>query len=201
MGTLGEFNPDVFNCNVPSSGMRIPRSERKHLLPDELESLIDGTRRGRYPLRDWLLVSMAHYHGLRVSELTGLLVQDLDMKRGYVYVRRVKGSISSTHPMRADVQRKLKRYLKTRESASPWVFLSERGQSLTTRSVNKILRRIAPDIHPHMLRHTCGYDMANKGIDLRVIQAWLGHSNPQHTTRYTALAPNRFDMALGRDWR
>jgi site-specific recombinase XerD len=93
--------------------------------------------------------------------------------------------------------RKLRRH--QRESAqSPFVFVSERGAPLSAPGFSRMIERaaIAADLgvkaHAQMLRHACGYKLANDGHDTRAIQAYLGHRNIQNTTRYTALAPRRF---------
>jgi site-specific recombinase XerD len=86
-----------------------------------------------------------------------------------------------------------------RESpTSPFVFVSERGSPFTTAGFARMLERAAAGAglelkaHPHMLRHACGYALANKGHDTRAIQGWLGHRSITSTAVYTALAPNRF---------
>lgn len=79
------------------------------------------------------------------------------------------------------------------------MFISERGGPLTTRAVHRILADTGEkagfefSIHPHMLRHACGFYLANKGQDTRAIQDYLGHKEIQHTVRYTQLAPGRFE--------
>jgi site-specific recombinase XerD len=95
--------------------------------------------------------------------------------------------------------RKLKR-----ESESPFVFVSERGAPFASRGFQAMVERAGQaagfnmKIHPHMLRHACGYKLANDGVDTRTIQAYLGHKSIQHTVRYTELAPTRF-KSLFRD--
>jgi site-specific recombinase XerD len=84
-----------------------------------------------------------------------------------------------------------------RESDSPFVFVSERGSPFTTAGFARMIERAASaaglelKAHPHMLRHACGYALANKGHDTRAIQGWLGHRSITSTAVYTALAPNR----------
>jgi type 1 fimbriae regulatory protein FimB/type 1 fimbriae regulatory protein FimE len=78
------------------------------------------------------------------------------------------------------------------------VFESSTGNPLTTAGVFKMIRRAGaevgmPYVHPHMLRHACGFALANAGQDTRAIQGYLGHRNIQHTVKYTQLAENRFD--------
>ena len=82
--------------------------------------------------------------------------------------------------------------------AAPHVFASERGGPIAPKSFHTLISRlgerarVAFPIHPHMLRHGCGYALANAGHDSRAIQAWMGHKNIQHTVQYTELAPDRF---------
>jgi type 1 fimbriae regulatory protein FimB len=80
----------------------------------------------------------------------------------------------------------------------PWLFISERGQLLTRQSVNYLMATAAthaglPPVRPHMLRHSCGYYLANRGYDLRLIQDYLGHRDPRYTVHYTRTAASRFD--------
>jgi len=90
------------------------------------------------------------------------------------------------------------------ESASPFVFTSERGSPFTRDGIAKRVARAGVEarfdhaVHAHMLRHACGYKLANDGTDTRTIQAYLGHRSIQHTVKYTALAPSRFNK-LWRD--
>jgi site-specific recombinase XerD len=100
--------------------------------------------------------------------------------------------------------RALRRLQRDQELKSPFVFTSERGTPFTKRGFQAMVERAgkATDfvmkIHPHVLRHACGFKLANDGIDTRTIQAYLGHKSIQHTVRYTELAPTRF-KSLFRD--
>ena len=111
-----------------------------------------------------------------------------------LHVRRVKNGMSSVHPLQGDEMRAL-RALK-RESS--FVFVSERGTPFTRAGFAKMVARLGVEakfkfgVHPHMLRHACGYALANRGHDTRALQAYLGHKNIQHTVRYTELSPTRF---------
>ena len=92
----------------------------------------------------------------------------------------------------------IKRYLSTRNDRLPWLFISERQQPMTRQAVNYLLKAAAnrasiPHVHPHMLRHSCGFYLANKGYDLRLIQDYLGHRDPKHTVHYTRVAGVRFE--------
>jgi len=98
-----------------------------------------------------------------------------------------------------DELRSVRRYLSVRQGALPWLFLSERGQPLTRQAVSYLLGLAAEraglaGVHLHTLRHSCGYYLANKGHDLRLIQDYLGHRDPKHTVHYTRIAGRRFDV-------
>jgi site-specific recombinase XerD len=92
----------------------------------------------------------------------------------------------------------LRKLQREQEPKSPFVFTSERGSPFTTAGFARMVERagMAAELgfkaHPHMLRHACGFALANKGHDTRALQAYLGHRNIQHTVRYTELPPDRF---------
>jgi integrase len=143
------------------------------------------------------MVLVAYRHGLRASEVTDLKWEQVDFDRSELHVNRLKGGTPATHPLTGRELSELRRH--RRESQpSPFVFVSERGAPLTPPGFNRMVKRAAVaaklgiKAHAHMLRHACGYKLANDGHDTRAIQAYLGHSNIQNTTRYTALAPQRF---------
>jgi len=143
------------------------------------------------------MILMAFRHGLRAAELVDLRWDQVELGRNAVlHVRRVKQGVPSVHPLQGDEMRAL-RELK-RLATSPFVFVSERGAPLTAPGFSRMVERAAAladlgiKAHAHMLRHACGYKLANDGHDTRSLQAYLGHRNIQNTTRYTALAPDRF---------
>jgi site-specific recombinase XerD len=92
----------------------------------------------------------------------------------------------------------LRRLAREQEPRSPFVFTSERGAPFTRAGFARMVERAGEaaglgfKAHPHMLRHACGFALANAGHDTRALQAWLGHRNIQHTVRYTELSPGRF---------
>jgi site-specific recombinase XerD len=113
-------------------------------------------------------------------------------------VNRLKGSLSVEHPVEGDELRALKRYLATRDDHLPWLFVSERQTALTRQAVNYVVKEAGEraelgHVHPHMLRHSCGYALADKGTDLRTMQDYLGHRDPKHTAHYTRIAGSRFE--------
>ena len=170
--------------------------DREHLTEREVESLIKAAKGNRHGYRDATMILIGFRHGLRVSELCSLQWSSIEFETGTVYVRRAKGGQEATHPLLGDELRAL-RELK-RQSASPFVFASERGGPFTPSGFAKLLARAGDEagisfkVHPHMLRHACGYALANKGLDTRTLQAYLGHRSINSTTRYAALAPGRF---------
>jgi type 1 fimbriae regulatory protein FimE len=171
---------------------------REHLTPAEVEALMAAAGRlGRHGHRDATLILLAYRHGLRVGELIALRWDQLDLRQGLLHVARLKHGVPSTHPVRGPELRALRR-LQRDYPTSAYVFTTERGGPLTDSAVRKILARAGGaagldfPVHPHMLRHACGYKLANDGHDTRAIQHYLGHRNIQHTVRYTELASDRF---------
>jgi len=164
----------------------------------EVAALLDAAKAARHGVRDHLLALMMYRHGLRVSEAIDLRRGEVDLDRARLWVRRLKNGLSVEQPIAGDELRAIKRHLATRSDALPWLFVSERGQPLTRQSVNYLLAAAAaraglPPVRPHMLRHSCGFYLANKGYDLRLIQDCLGHREPKHTAHYTRTAAYRFE--------
>ena len=129
---------------------------------------------------------VAYRHGLRSSELVGLRWDQIDFETASLHVRRVKKGTPSTHPILGDELRALRRLQREQEPKSPFVFTSERGAPFTTAGFARMVERAGSEAklgfkaHPHMLRHACGYALANRGHDTRALQAYLGHRNIQH---------------------
>ena len=169
---------------------------REHLTEREVEKLIQAAKGNRWGQRDSTMILIAFRHGLRASELCGLQWSDVEFESGTLHLRRVKGGATSTHPLLGNELRAL-RVLK-REAKSPFIFVSERGAPFSVSGLAKLIERAGVEaempfkIHPHMLRHTTGYVLANKGTDTRTLQPYLGHRSIQSTVRYTELAPGRF---------
>jgi integrase len=160
---------------------------REYLTEGEVQRLINAVKTNRYGHRDATMILVAYRHGLRVSELTDLRWDQVEFVSATLHVRRVKEGTPSTHPILGDELRALRRIQREQEPKSPFVFTSERGTPFATSSFARMVERAAAEAdlgfkaHPHMLRHACGYALANKGHDTRALQAYLGHRNIQHT--------------------
>ena len=171
---------------------------REHLTEAEVEKLLDAAKANRHGHRDALMVLVAYRHGLRVSELLDLQWNQVDFEHATLHVRRAKKGTPATHPIRGDELRALRRLQREQNPKSAFVFTSERGAPFGPTGFARMIERLgaaaklAIKVHPHMLRHACGYALANKGHDTRALQAYLGHRNIQHTVRYTELRPDRF---------
>lgn len=154
-------------------------------------------RVGRHGQRDATLILIMYRHGLRVSEVNSLRWESIDLKMALLHMRRLKHGVASAHPMHGPELRAL-RQLKRDNPGLSYVFMSERGAPLSDRTIRHIILRAGEEaqlpfpVHPHMLRHACGFYLTNKGIDTRSIQHYLGHRNIQHTVRYTELSSQRF---------
>ncbi len=170
---------------------------REHLTTDEVERLIKAASNNRHGHRDALMILLTFRHGLRAAEICDLRWEQVDFKTGNLHVRRVKNGTPSTHPLTGRELRALRRHQRESET-SPFVFVSERGAPLTAPGFSRMVERAAVSArlgikaHAHMLRHACGYALANAGRDTRALQAYMGHRNIQNTVRYAALAPDRF---------
>jgi len=171
---------------------------REYLTAAEVERLRKAARSvGRHGLRNDTMILLAYRHGLRVAERINLRCDQLDLEQEFFHVRRLKRGVPSTHPLTGGEIRALRRL----KSAAPdmiYVFVSERKGPLTDSSVRKMVARaeelaeLGFPVHPHQLRHGCGYKLANDKQDTRAIQLFLGHRNIQHTVKYTELAAGRF---------
>jgi integrase len=180
--------------------VRRPNAElrtREHLTKDEVERLIETAAANRAGGRDGLMILLAFRHGLRAAEVCDLRWEQVDFKAAALHVRRTKGGTPATHPLTGRELRALRRH--QRESdRSAFVFVSERGAPLSAPGFSRMVERAGREaklgikVHAHMLRHACGFALANAGHDTRALQAYLGHANIQNTTRYTALAEGRF---------
>jgi integrase len=171
---------------------------REYLTDAEVVRLQDAAKANRWGHRDATMVLVAYRHGLRAAELVDLRWDQVDMQTATLAVRRAKKGTPATHPIRGVELRALRRLQREQDPKSPFVFTSERGAPFTPAGFARMVERAGEaaqlgfKAHPHMLRHACGFKLANDGVDTRSLQAYLGHKNIQHTVRYTELSPDRF---------
>jgi type 1 fimbriae regulatory protein FimB len=181
-----------------------PKRDREYLTEGEIKKLLAAARGGatRNPERDYAILLLSYHHGLRVSELCGLKLNDAGLTEGVLHVRRLKDNNSGCHPLYKADRQAIKDWLKVRAEMKPshgFLFTSERRLKLNRATVWEMVKTVAEaaglthlKVHPHSLRHATGYNLINNDVDVRTVQGFLGHRSIQTTTRYTQLAPNRF---------
>jgi type 1 fimbriae regulatory protein FimB/type 1 fimbriae regulatory protein FimE len=188
----------------PTKITNLEKRSREYLSVAEVNKLIKTAKGlGRHGERDCLMVLVMYRHALRVGELVDLRWDQMDLNRGRMHVNRLKNGDSSVHYLEGDEIRALRK-LKRDYTKTDFVFESERQGPLTSSAVHKMVARAGIEarlelsVHPHMLRHGKGFQLASEGVDTRAIQAYMGHKNIQHTVLYTQLNPKRF-KGFGRD--
>jgi integrase/recombinase XerC len=189
----------------PAKLVSTPRLAKK--LPrvptiEEINSVLDGKMPevASFPERDRLMLELLYGCGIRNSELVGINLDDIRLSDGAILIRG-KGKKERYVPFGGSARAALAGYLPWRRQllgtlnqTTPALLLNQRGGRLTTRSVGRIVKRIAvakglsPDVHPHTLRHAFGTHMLEEGADLRAIQELLGHERLATTQRYTQLS-------------
>ncbi|SFN39249.1 type 1 fimbriae regulatory protein FimB [Xenorhabdus japonica] len=178
--------------------------KRKYLTHSEIEVLLKELEKHSHADRNICMIFMGFIHGFRVSELLGLQLADVDLEGKKLRVQRLKNGFSTIHPMVAREIQLIRKWLSLRQryknsDQSDWLFLSRTGARMSRQQFYKIIRQtslkanLAVCANPHMLRHSCGYALADNGVDTRLIQDYLGHRNIRHTVRYTASNAGRFE--------
>jgi integrase len=197
-GRAAHLNGPVARRQPPKRRPNAETRAREYLTGPEVERLIAAAADNRHGHRDATLVLIAYRHGLRPAEAVALRWDQIDFRHSQLHVSRVKDSAASVHPLTGRELRALRRLQREQEPKSTFVFTSERGAPFATGGFRTLMARLGEAakfdfrIHPHMLRHACGFKLANNGVDTRSLQAYLGHKNIQHTVRYTELTPMRF---------
>jgi integrase len=195
--------PDTVFGAVPAVGppRKRPNAEvrsREYLTEGEVERLIKAAGDNRHAHRDASMILITFRHGLRTAEATRLKWDAVDFDRSELHVARAKSGKPGTHPLSGRELRALRRLKREQDPTSSFVFVSERGAPFAPRGFRQLVERLSVaagfdfPVHAHMLRHACGYKLANDGHPTRALQDYLGHRNIQHTVRYTELAPSRF---------
>jgi integrase/recombinase XerC len=192
-----EQNPAalVSTPKLPKKLPRVPTIE-------EMNSVLDGKMPeiAAFPERDCLMFELLYGCGIRNSELIGINIEDINLSNQAILIRG-KGKKERLVPFGDAVERALQSYrpvrqriLGERRKNSSALLINLRGGRLTSRSVGRIIKKIAvakglsPDVHPHTLRHAFGTHMLEEGADLRAIQEMLGHERLSTTQRYTQLS-------------
>jgi integrase/recombinase XerC len=185
----------VSSPKLPKKLPRVPTME-------EINGLLntDMAEAAAFPERDRAIFELLYGCGLRNSELVGVELGDIEEANGVILVRG-KGKKQRYVPLEGAAAEALaayrearKKVLKETRKNTRWLFINRRGGPLTTRSVRRIVKKIAtdrglpPDIHPHTLRHAFGTHMLTEGADLRAIQELLGHERLATTQKYTQLS-------------
>lgn len=182
--------PSNLNRTVPTRRPNAELRTREYLTPGEIAKLLKAAKDVRHGQRDATLILVAYRHGLRAIEVADLEWSQVEWDRQpTLHVRRAKNGKRDELRMLRELQR---------NTTGAFVFETERGGPFTADAINRLIKRIGEQagipfpVHAHMLRHACGYAMANAGHDSRLIQDWLGHLAIQHTARYIELSPTRF---------
>ena len=191
---------------APTGTARLPRV----LDRSELSQLLDGRRAAddapaAVSARDDAVLELLYGSGLRVSELCGLDVEDVDLRRRTVTVVG-KGDRERRIPMHEQCTAALRRWLAEGradlagpDSPPEALFLNLRGRRLGPRDVRRLLDRRAPSpTHPHALRHSFATHLLDGGADLRVVQELLGHASMQTTQVYTHVSKERLLFVYGK---
>ncbi|CNH07132.1 site-specific tyrosine recombinase XerC [Yersinia thracica] len=177
-------------------------SKRKHLTQDEVAALLQAAKAGSHPERDYCLITLCFLHGFRASELRQLRLSDIDLTGKRICIYRLKKGFSTIHPLLDEEVKALTVWLGMRgdflNANTEWLFLSRQGNPLSRQRIYQLIAQlgtiagIGVQAHPHMLRHACGFALADRGVDTRLIQDYLGHRNIRHTVWYTASNAQRF---------
>jgi type 1 fimbriae regulatory protein FimB/type 1 fimbriae regulatory protein FimE len=150
-------------------------------------------------VRDATAILLCYRHGLRVSELVSMRWSQIDFKGARIHIVRAKHGDDGTHPLTGRELRLLRKLQQEQPLGAKYIFMSERGAPIAPSAAQKVVKMagkragIPFSVHIHMLRHSCGYSLINRGVDLRTVQSYLGHASISSTAVYTHLNATRFD--------
>lgn len=172
-----------------------------YLTQDELRRLLSAIR----DPRDRAIFLLAYRHGLRASEVGLLRVDDVDLDRHRIRIRRLKGSFGGEHPLRADEVRALRAWLRRRRNGSPWLFPSRRGTPISRKTLDHLMKRYGAaaglprrKCHFHVLKHSIATHMLDAGADVMFVREWLGHVNIGNTVVYARLTARTLEDRAAR---
>ena len=192
----------LLDQGLDCKGVRVPKTNKKlpkYLSTDDIKRLLDAPC-DIYGTRDKAVLSLLYSSGLRVSELSGLNKDDVDFDEGMIKVNDGKGGrdrITYTNPKTLQLIKDMiyKRTRKGREDKSPALFISRTGGRLSTRSVQRIVKKASEtaglhdkNITPHILRHSFAVHLLQRGLNLKEVQQLLGHESLSTTAIYTELS-------------
>ena len=167
-----------------------------YLTQEELKELL----RNVTSKRDMALILLSYSYGLRASEVGLLRREDIDFERLKIRITKVKGSISAEYPLRPEVARALKKYLRTRKDNSPILFPSKRGLPINRRTLDYMMKKYGEKAeipqekrHFHVLKHSIATHLLDAGADIMFVKDWLGHKNIRNTIVYSQLTSRTRD--------
>lgn len=198
---------EALNIEQYKAPLRQPNGmyrDREFLLKHEVDTLLEKcNKKTRNRLRDYCIILLGYKHGLRAIEFTWLKWESIDLNRATIFIKRAKGSDSGTHHLTGIELRKLRELKRNQPIGQVYVFTQENHSPMASTAISTMIKRLGENsdktytlgfpVHAHMLRHTTGYLMVEAGIDIRIIQSWLGHREIQNTTKYTKLGSSAFN--------
>lgn len=180
----------------PANDIRAPKQTKK--LPkaldvDQMSGMLDASADSILETRDVAMFELFYSSGLRLSELAGLDIGDVDLQQGMVLVRQGKGNKQRLVPVGSKALQALNKWLAHRHSSTSALFTNQNGGRLGQRSIQMRLDRwckkigLPEHVHPHMLRHSFASHLLESSGDIRAVQELLGHDNINSTQIYTHL--------------
>lgn len=174
---------------------------KRHLTKSEIDRICKAIRKGsRHPDRDELMVLVAFYHGLRISELLNIKWQHIRLNDHQISIKRLKNGIDNVHPIvnKRELMLLRKAYKAMSNPTSGYVFLNERKNAVSVSGFQKMFNKFSEQalgvkFNAHALRHSCGTALIEKGLDVRTVQNYMGHRNIQNTTVYLHESSKQFD--------
>lgn len=153
----------------------------------EITRLLMAAKTSRHGIRDYCMFLLMYRHGLRVSELIGARLVDIDLVAGCMSVKRMRKGLSTMQLLQGGELRALRAYLRTRKDHLPWLFLSSQGGQMTRQNVNYLIKKAGEraslgHVYPAMLRKSCKYVLSSNGTEAQVLQAWLGYRDARRST-------------------